>query len=103
MTTVETMAWVYIGVVAYAVAYLVVGCGLTGLWKMWATHKVGIFWDYSINEGLKLYYPEIWYFVYGYPKIYSVTYVILWPIMVPLQLVLMTRVLNRLASGRYYY
>ena len=99
----EIMAYTIMGLMVYAVAYLVIGCSITAIWKMWANNKVGIFWQYSIDRGLKMYYPGMHYFVKEYNVLYSIIYVLLWPVMVPAQTIMMTKVINRLTSRRCWF
>lgn len=99
----ETMVWIYWGIVAYLAMYLGFGCGATWIWKQWAMNKVGVFWKYTIDKGLSVYYPGYFSFASNYHWLYSVVYVALWPIMVPTQLTMMTKVLNKLTSREYWY
>ena len=96
------MVWTFIGAGLYGIGYLTVGMMTNYIWKLWAWHKVGQFWDYSIRKGMPVYYPGVWYFVQEYNGLYSVIRVIFWPVMIPVQLTLQTKVLNRLANCRYY-
>lgn len=99
----EQMAYFMIGVIGYFLAYTVIGIAATSIWKSWAWHKVGQFWEYSINEGLRLYHPGVWYFVRQHHILYSAMYIMLWPVMVPGQMVMNTKVLRRLMSREYWY
>lgn len=99
----ETMIYTIMGTLVYFMAYLVVGCGATAIWKMWAHNKVGVFWEYSINKGLKMYYPGMHAFVHEHNVLYSIMYVILWPVMVPMQTIMMTKIINRLTSRRCWF
>lgn len=99
----QNLIYTFIGMVGYFVAYLVIGCGMTAIWKAWAHGKAGVFWEYSMNEGLRIYYPGVWWFVRECHKLYTVIYILLWPIMVPGQLIMMTKVMRRLMYRRYWY
>lgn len=99
----EKTFYVIVGVFVYFVAYLVAGCGLTAIWKNWAWRIAGEFWEYSLNKGLKMYYPEIWWFARYRHLLYSVLYITLWPIMVPGQIMINSKVLRRMMSRDYWY
>lgn len=98
----EQMVYIFVGVVMYLWAYAVIGCSATLIWKNWAWRKAGQFWDYSLNEGLKQYYPGVWYFVKRRHFLYSAMYIILWPVMVPGQMAMNTKVLRRVMSREYW-
>ena len=99
----QNYIYAFMGMIGYFVAYLVIGCGMTAIWKEWAIEKAGIFWDYSMSEGLRLYYYRIWRFVREYHKLYSVIRILIWPIMVPVRLVMMTKAMRRLMCRKYWY
>ena len=99
----EQMVYLYMGLLAYGIAYLTAGCGSTGIWKHWALHKAGEFWEYSLDQGIKRYYPGVWYFVRYHNILYSMLYYGLWPVMIPIQMVVMTRALKKVTRVGYYY
>lgn len=99
----ERIFFVAVGVFAYFVAYLVIGCGSTAIWKDWAWRTSGEFWEYNLNKGLELYYPGIWRFIKYKNLLYSTLYIALWPVMVPVKIALNNKVLRRLMSREYWY
>ena len=101
--TIEQTAYVIMGLLGYGIAYLTVGCGATSIWKLWALRKAGEFWEYSLDQGIKRYYPGVWYFARYHNWIYSVLLVSLWPVAIPLQMVVMTRALKRTVDTVGYY
>ena len=103
MSIEEKVVYCVVGIVLYFTAYLAVARGIIFLWKIWATHKVGAFWEYGVKKGMEQYHPELWDFIVWHRWTYNVVYVGFWPITVPVQLVMTTKVLNRIASKRYYY
>lgn len=99
----EQVAYTIIGILVYFVVYIMVGILTTGLWAMWARKKVGEFWEYTLSEGLRVYYPDFWCFIRFHNILYSVVYVGLWPIMIPLQTVTDTKVIRRVMFRGYHF
>ena len=99
----EQTAYLIIGLMVYGFAYLTVGCGATGIWKHWALRKAGEFWEYSLNYGIGRYYSGLWYTMRYHNVLYSVFYIGLWPVAIPLQLVFMTKALKRMIMNGYHY
>lgn len=99
----EFWAWFIVGVCCYGIGYLTIGIAMNYIWRLWAHNKVGQFWWYGICKGIQTYYPGVWDFMRNYNSLYTFIRWLFWPIMIPLQLRLQTRVLNRMSSCKYYY
>lgn len=99
----EQIFWIFAGIVGYFMVYMVVGFTATMIFEEWAWNKVGEFWEYALNEGLKAYYPGCWYFVRYSHVLYSVLYVVLWPVMVPWQLAINTKAIRRVMFRGYHF
>lgn len=99
----EQMAYTIIGVIWYFAAYELVGMMTTGLWELWAWKKVGEFWEYTLNEGLRAYYPGFWYFIRWHNFLYSVLYAGLWPVTIPWQVVRNTKAIRRMMFRGYHF
>ena len=98
----EKLVYLVLGIMAYAAAYIVVSQWSTAIWKLWAFRKVGMFWEYSCNCGMRQYYPGMYHFIMDHNALYSVLYAVLWPYMIPMQLIRMTKILNWLTDRRYW-
>lgn len=96
------MAYVMAGIFWYAVGYLAIGLLTEKLWEFWAWHKVGQFWEYGVKKGYDIYYPGLVWFLRWHNRFYTVVRCILWPVVIPVQLVLRTKVLLRLCERKYY-
>ena len=100
----ETIIYLYLGVTGYFIAYAVIGCLALYIWKVWASHKGGDFWKYSYERGLRRYYPELDNFIEYHGVMWKVLCIIVWPIMVPIKIYVMTKVMNRVTEKiRYYF
>lgn len=98
----ETTAYVICGLCLYAAGYLSVGLVSEKLWEVWAWRRVGQFWEYGIKKAYITYYPGLCWFLRWHNKAYTVIRCLLWPVVIPVQLALRTRVLVRLSEQRYY-
>lgn len=99
----EIYTWIFVGICMYVVGYLTIGVLTNYVWQNWAWHRVGQFWDYGLRKGMSVYYPGIWYFVQEYNMVYSIIRYTLWPIAIPVQLILQTNALVRISEVKYYY
>ena len=99
----EQIFWIGVVIFGYFMAYAAVGFAATTIWEDWAWEQVGQFWEYTLNEGLKAYYPGVWYFVRYYHVLYSVLYVVLWPVMMPWQMAINTKAIRRVMFRGYHF
>lgn len=98
----EWLAYVMCGVFWYAAGYLAIGLVTEKLWELWAWHRVGQFWEYGVKKGYHIYYPGLCWFLRWHNGLYGVLRCILWPVVIPVQLVLRTKVLVKISERRYY-
>ena len=98
-----TIAYAGLGIIGYFMAYMVISCIAVTIWKNWAWKEAGYFWEYSLNEGLKMYYPGFWQIIRYQNFLYSALYIIAWPLMVPGQMIINTKALRRVMSREYYW
>lgn len=99
----EQLFFTMVGLFGYYMAYLAIGCSITAIWKNWAWKTAGEFWEFNLNEGMKLYYPGFWWFIRHRKLLYSALYIIFWPVMVPGQIIINSKVLRRVMSREYWY
>lgn len=99
----EQMVYAVLGIIGYFMAYLAIGCGTVAIWKNWAWRNIGEFWEYSLYKGLQLYYPGFWSFIRYQNFLYSALYIAAWPVMVPVQIIINTKVLRRVMCREYWY
>ena len=71
----------------------------TLVWQRWAEEKAGQFWDYSLKEGKRLYFPGWTEFEKNHRILYRVAKPICWPI----TLIGDTTALRRVTDQRHYY
>lgn len=98
----ETMAYAVCGIFLYAAGYLSVGLISEKLWEIWAWKRVGQFWEYGVKKGYAVYYPGLVWFLRWHNRAYTVIRCLFWPVAIPVQMVLRTKVLTRLSEQKYY-
>lgn len=99
----EQTIYMIIGILGYFVAYGLTGLLTTGLWEMWAWKQVGEFWEYTLNEGLRAYYPGFWYFIRWHNILYSALYMAFWPIVIPWQVTTNTKAMRKVMHRGYHF
>ncbi len=98
-----TMVYIYFGLVAYAIGYLLVSFTVGTIFGNWAWKQVGEFWEYTYSEGLKAYFPNYWDWMRASKIRYSILYIGLWPIMIPLQTVIDVKAIRRVMFRGYHF
>ena len=99
----EQTAYVILGIIGYFLVYIIVACSTAIIWKTWAWRRFGEFWEYILGKGIKMYYPGIFNFMYEHNFLYSIVYIAFWPIVVPVQTVMNTKVMKKVMSKEYWY
>lgn len=99
----EWMVWTIIVACAYFAAYLLVSCTVVTMWRSWAARKTNMFLRYNLMFEVKRSYPGYYWFSQNHHGLYNMLYVCAWPVMVPLQLCLLTKsVYSSLRRVSYY-
>lgn len=94
----ETTIYIGCGLFFYFAAFLVIGgIGMLIFAKRFIK-KYGPFFEYTLAQGLRLYYPEIYYNLVDKVWWYRILFVIAWPVMLTKFFVASAKSLNRLAK-----
>lgn len=96
----QTVIYVGCGLFFYFAAFLVVGGIGSLIFGNWAIKKVGTFFEYSIAQGMQLYYPDMYYNLTKGGWLYKAAFIVLWPVMLTRYFVVSAKSLVRL-SKRY--
>lgn len=97
----ETAVYVFMGIIAYTVAYAAIVSGITVVWQGWAKRKLGPFWEYSMVKSIELYYPRWYDFVLHHRGLYYMMYFLIWPVFTPIAFTMITKVVNRCSMEVY--
>lgn len=86
---------VIVGLIGYELLWGIA----TIIWQRWAEKKAGQFWDYSLKEGKRLYFPGLMDFERNHRIVYKVVKPVVWPVAMATN----TKVLTRIMDMQHYY
>lgn len=94
----DGIIFIVLGIITYGLLCATIGNGMFLLWRIKMEEKLP-FWEIPLSEGLRIYYPRIWNFAMFYRLWLAIIKILLWPIVVPVMLMIMSDAIDRYENG----
>lgn len=94
----DEIVFIVLGIVIYGLLCAAIGNGMFLLWRIKMEEKLA-FWEIPLSEGLRIYYHRIWNFITFHRPCFAVIKILLWPIVVPVMLMIMSDAIDRYENG----